>query len=38
MLHAYRLIMPDPSGEGSLRVTAPVPDDFLAVLKTLKLK
>ena len=38
MLHAYRLILPDPSGEGSLRVTAPVPEDFQAVLKTLKLK
>lgn len=38
MLHAYRLVLPAPSGEGSLRITAPVPDDFQAVLKTLRLK
>lgn len=38
MLHASRLILPDPKGEGSLRVSAPVPEDFQAVLKTLKLK
>lgn len=38
MLHAYRLILPDPQGGPALRVTAPVPDDFAAVLKTLKLK
>ena len=36
MLHAYRLVIPD--GETSLRVTAPVPDDFAAILKMLKLK
>jgi 23S rRNA pseudouridine1911/1915/1917 synthase len=38
MLHAYRLVLPDPQGGASLRVTAPVPDDFQAVLRTLKLK
>ena len=38
MLHAYRLVLPDPQGNASLRVTAPVPDDFRDVLKALKLK
>lgn len=38
MLHAYRLILPDPKSGTSLHVTAPLPDDFQAVLKTLKLK
>lgn len=39
MLHACRLIMPDPQGgDTALRVSAPVPEDFQAILKTLKLK
>ena len=39
MLHAYKLIIPLPEQPGSpLRVTAPVPADFKATLKTLKLK
>jgi len=38
MLHAYRLVLPDPKGNASLRVTAPVSDDFRDVLRTLKLK
>ncbi|MFA5688245.1 MAG: RluA family pseudouridine synthase [Kiritimatiellales bacterium] len=38
MLHAYRLIFPGELSNTSIRVTAPVPDDFAASLKTLKLK
>lgn len=38
MLHACRLILPDPQGGPPLRVAAPVPDDFRAVLRELKLK
>lgn len=39
MLHASRLILPDPhGGAAALRISAPVPEDFQAVLKTLKLK
>lgn len=38
MLHASKLILPDPQGNGSLRVNAPVPEDFRDVLKLLKLK
>jgi 23S rRNA pseudouridine1911/1915/1917 synthase len=38
MLHAYRLLIPESDDRASLRVTAPVPDDFRAVLNTLKLK
>jgi 23S rRNA pseudouridine1911/1915/1917 synthase len=38
MLHACRLILPNPQGGPSLRVVAPVPEDFRAVLKTLGLK
>lgn len=39
MLHACRLILPDPQGgETALRVTAPVPQDFQTVLNALKLK
>jgi 23S rRNA pseudouridine1911/1915/1917 synthase len=39
MLHACRLILPDPQGgDAALRVTAPVPEDFQAILNTLKLK
>ncbi len=39
MLHACRLILPDPlGGTAALRVTAPVPEDFQAILDTLKLK
>jgi 23S rRNA pseudouridine1911/1915/1917 synthase len=39
MLHAYKLILPDPMDhEKALRVTAPVPDDFKDTLKVLKLK
>jgi len=39
MLHACRLILPNPQeGESALRVSAPVPEDFQAVLRTLKLK
>lgn len=38
MLHAYRLVLPSPQGDSSLRVTAPVPEDFRDVLKLLKLK
>jgi RluA family pseudouridine synthase len=39
MLHACRLILPNPQqGESALRVSAPVPEDFQAILNTLKLK
>jgi 23S rRNA pseudouridine1911/1915/1917 synthase len=39
MLHAYRLILPIPGIEGTpLRVTAPIPVDFIETLKVLKLK
>jgi 23S rRNA pseudouridine1911/1915/1917 synthase len=38
MLHAAKLILPDPTGNGSLRVNAPIPADFRDVLKHLKLK
>ena len=39
MLHACRLILPNPQeGESALRVSAPVPEDFQTVLRTLKLK
>jgi 23S rRNA pseudouridine1911/1915/1917 synthase len=38
MLHASRLVLPDPQGGASLRVSAPVPDDFRDALKALKLK
>ncbi len=39
MLHACRLILPDPlGGTAALRVTAPVPEDFQTILNTLKLK
>jgi 23S rRNA pseudouridine1911/1915/1917 synthase len=39
MLHACRLILPDPQGGTSaVRVTAPVPEDFQSILDTLKLK
>lgn len=38
MLHAYKLILPDPSNGSALRVTAPVPEDFKDTLKVLKLK
>jgi 23S rRNA pseudouridine1911/1915/1917 synthase len=38
MLHAYRLLIPESDDRAPLRVTAPVPDDFQAVLNTLKLK
>lgn len=39
MLHACRLILPDPQGgEKALRVSAPVPEDFQAILHALKLK
>ncbi len=37
MLHASRLILPGPDGK-PLRVSAPVPEDFRDVLRTLKLK
>jgi 23S rRNA pseudouridine1911/1915/1917 synthase len=38
MLHAAKLVLPDPERDGSLRVSAPVPEDFRDVLKVLKLK
>lgn len=39
MLHAYKLVMPYPGNEETaLRVTAPVPADFMETLKALKLK
>jgi hypothetical protein len=39
MLHAYKLILPNPNApEEALRVTAPVPTDFQDALKLLKLK
>lgn len=38
MLHACRLILPDPQGGSALRVSAPVPEDFQAILNALKLK
>ena len=39
MLHACRLILPNEQEGGSaLRVSAPVPEDFQAILNTLKLK
>jgi 23S rRNA pseudouridine1911/1915/1917 synthase len=38
MLHACRLILPDPQGGAALRVSAPVPEDFQAILNALKLK
>ena len=38
MLHACRLILPNPQGGSALRISAPVPDDFQAILNTLKLK
>jgi len=39
MLHAYKLILPNPSDPANaLRVTAPIPADFLEVLAALKLK
>ncbi|MEI8205789.1 MAG: RluA family pseudouridine synthase [Kiritimatiellales bacterium] len=39
MLHACRLILPNPQEGGSaLRVSAPVPEDFQAILNALKLK
>ena len=38
MLHACRLIMPDPQSGSALRVSAPPPEDFQAALKMLKLK
>jgi 23S rRNA pseudouridine1911/1915/1917 synthase len=38
MLHACRLIMPDPQGEKALRISAPVPEDFQEILHALKLK
>ena len=39
MLHAYKLVLPLPDRPGeTLRVTAPVPDDFRETLKALKLK
>jgi 23S rRNA pseudouridine1911/1915/1917 synthase len=38
MLHACRLILPDPQNEKALRISAPVPEDFQAVLHALKLK
>jgi 23S rRNA pseudouridine1911/1915/1917 synthase len=38
MLHACRLILPDPQSEKALRISAPVPEDFQAILDALKLK
>lgn len=39
MLHAYKLILPNPSDPANaLRVTAPIPADFLETLAALKLK
>lgn len=38
MLHACRLILPDPHSGAVLRVSAPVPEDFQAILHALKLK
>ncbi len=38
MLHAYRLVLPDPHNGNSIRVTAPIPEDFCSILKMLKLK
>ncbi|MBM4151921.1 MAG: RluA family pseudouridine synthase [Kiritimatiellaceae bacterium] len=38
MLHACRLILPASEGEKAHRISAPVPEDFQAILHALKLK